>query len=163
MVRLSLGKEYKEVSCIVYDFDGVMTDNRVLVDENGLESVFVNRSDGYAIARIKEMGINQIIISTETNPVVEQRAKKLGIEVIHGVEDKGAILKDYCKRNNYNLDDVMFIGNDLNDVSAISIVGLSGAPADAEKEILDLVDWISTRNGGYGVIRELYDCVVSGL
>ncbi len=161
MIKLHLDSGEKLISCIAYDFDGVMTDNRVLVDENGKESVFVNRGDGYAIARIKEMGIPQVIISTETNPVVERRAEKLGLEIIHGVEDKGKILKDYCQKNRIELGNVLFIGNDLNDLSAIKVAGVTGAPVDAEMEIINSVDLIIQKKGGHGVIRELYRSIIN--
>ena len=144
------------IDCIIYDFDGVMTDNRVLVDQNGIESVFVNRSDGYGIARIKEMGIAQVIVSTEVNPVVERRAEKLRLEVIHGVSDKESAVREYCEKHRYILDRVIFMGNDLNDMSAMRIVGHKAAPADAEKEILEIADWISEKNGGCGAVRDLY-------
>lgn len=148
--------DIKEIECIFYDFDGVMTDNRVLVDQNGVESVFVSRGDGYGVARIREMGIPQVIVSTEVNPVVERRAEKLGIEVIHGVEDKGITIADYCWNNGYSLKKVLFMGNDLNDLSAMKKVGFRAAPADAEEEILALADWISEKKGGYGAVRDLY-------
>ena len=145
-----------EIDCIFYDFDGVMTDNRVLVDQNGAERVFVSRSDGYGVARIRELGIRQVIVSTETNPVVERRAEKLGIEVIHSVLDKEAVIKDYCKEHGYSLKRTLFMGNDLNDLPAMKIVGFRAAPADAEEEILAIADWISGKNGGYGAVRDLY-------
>lgn len=145
-----------DIECIFYDFDGVMTDNRVLVDQNGIESVFVNRSDGYGIARIKEMGIPQVIVSTEINPVVERRAEKLKLKVIHGVNDKGSIVKEYCCKHGYQLNNVVFMGNDLNDLPAMQIVGFRVAPSDAEREILEIVDWVSEKKGGYGAIRDLY-------
>lgn len=144
------------IDCIIYDFDGVMTDNRVLVDQNGTESVFVSRSDGYGIAKIKELGIPQVIISTETNPVVERRAEKLKLDVVHGVADKGNAVREYCEKHGYDLDRVVFMGNDLNDLPAMKIVRHRAAPADAEKEILEIADWISEKNGGYGAIRDLY-------
>lgn len=150
-------KEYfKNIELIIYDFDGVMTDNRVMVDQNGVESVMVSRGDGYGVTNITKLGIKQIIVSTEVNPVVARRAEKLKIDVIHGVEDKKTIVSNYLKDNGYDKDKVMFIGNDLNDIEAMSVVGLKGAPKDAEEEILEYVDWISGKNGGYGVIRELY-------
>lgn len=145
-----------KINCIFYDFDGVMTDNRVLVDQNGVESVFVNRSDGYGIARIMEMGIPQVIVSTEINPVVERRAEKLKLEVIHGVADKGKTVKEYCEKHGYGLDSVMFMGNDLNDLPAMEIVGYRAAPADAEEEVLKIADWVSKKNGGFGAVRDLY-------
>ncbi|MCR5756164.1 MAG: HAD hydrolase family protein [Acetatifactor sp.] len=134
-----------------------MTDNRVLVDEEGNEAVFVNRSDGYAVARLKEQGYLQVIISTEKNMVVEARARKLGIEVIYGVEDKGKTLLEYCKGKGIDPSEVMFIGNDANDLLAFEVAGMTGAPADAEKEVFNMAYWKSSRKGGYGVIRELYN------
>lgn len=145
-----------EIECIFYDFDGVMTDNRVLVDQDGKESVFINRSDGYAIARFREMGILQIIVSTEKNPVVVRRAEKLKIPVIHGVNDKGTVIKEYCREYGYNLSNTVFIGNDLNDLSAFDVTAFRGSPSDAEYEVMKIADWISHYNGGYGVIRDFY-------
>lgn len=152
----------ERIECIFYDFDGVMTDNRVLVDQNGKESVFVNRSDGYGIAKIKELGIGQVIVSTETNPVVERRAEKLKLEVIHGVSDKESAVREYCQRHRYSLERVVFMGNDLNDMPAMRIVGYRVAPADAEKEILEIADWVSEKKGGYGAVRDLYRVLCEG-
>lgn len=146
----------EKISALFYDFDGVMTDNHVLVDQNGVESVYVNRGDGYAIARFREMGIPQIIVSTEKNPVVERRAEKLKIPVIHGVDDKGSIIKKYASENDIILDRAVFVGNDLNDLPAFEVCGIKAAPADAEEEILKVADWVSGRKGGDGVIRDLY-------
>lgn len=146
-----------KVKLIVYDCDGVLTDNRVLVDENGHEAVFFNRGDGTGISLIrKELGIHQIIISTETNPTVVKRGEKLGIEVINGVTDKGIALKHYCQKYRIPLENIMFIGNDINDLPAMEISGFKGCPNDAEPEVRLICDWISKRNGGYGVVRELY-------
>jgi YrbI family 3-deoxy-D-manno-octulosonate 8-phosphate phosphatase len=153
---------FETIDCIFYDFDGVMTDNRVLVSQDGKESVFANRGDGYGVSLIKKMGIPQVIVSTETNNVVERRAEKLNIEVIHCVADKGATIIDYCKKNGYDLQKTVFIGNDLNDLPAFKVVGFTGAPQDAEEEILQMADWISSRKGGYGVIRDFYRFISSG-
>ncbi len=145
------------IKCILYDFDGVMTDNRVVVDENGMEGVFVNRSDGLAISLIRKMGIGQAIVSTEKNPVVKRRAEKLNLEVIYGVCDKGEAVKQYCEIHGFDLANTMFIGNDLNDIPAMLRVGVKGCPWDAYPEIRQMADWISLKKGGYGVIRDLYD------
>lgn len=144
------------ISLIVYDFDGVMTDNTVHVDQNGIESVIVNRSDGYAVARIRELGLKQIIISTEKNPVVIKRAEKLNIPVISGVDDKKTVLSQYCCENKIKLEEVLYIGNDLNDCDAMTCVGYPCCPGDAEIEIQNISVWISSCNGGHGVIRDLF-------
>ena len=147
--------ELKNIDLIIYDFDGVMTDNRVLVREDGEEAVFCNRSDGLAISKIKRMGISQLIISTETNKVVEVRAKKLGIPILHGINNKKEILKKYCKEKNIDLSKVIYVGNDINDLEAMKIVGFSVAPADAAKKIKKIAKIITGARGGEGVVREL--------
>lgn len=146
----------KKLKLIIYDFDGVMTDNRVIVGQDGTESVVAHRGDGYGVSQIKKLPIEQVIISTETNPVVRRRAEKLDIGIIHGVSDKKSTVMKYCQEKGYAMEEVMFIGNDLNDYDAMMTVGIKGAPADAEEEILAIADWVSQAKGGYGVIRELY-------
>jgi YrbI family 3-deoxy-D-manno-octulosonate 8-phosphate phosphatase len=142
---------------IVYDFDGVMTDNRVLVSETGDESVCVNRSDGLAVSRIRdELGIRQIILSTEVNPVVQRRAEKLKIEAIYAVGDKAKTLMEYIHEKELAKADVLMVGNDVNDLDAMRLCGCSCCPKDAEPEILRVVDLVIQRRGGEGVIRELY-------
>lgn len=141
---------------IVYDFDGVMTDNKVYLDEIGREQICVNRGDGFAVAQIRKSNINQLIISSEENMVVSQRAKKLKLEVLQGARDKHGLLTQYCVDNQIQLSNVMFVGNDLNDLSAMQAVGIRGCPADAEIEIKEICDWVSSKKGGEGVIRELY-------
>lgn len=145
------------IDLMIYDCDGVLTDNKVIVDEHGHEYVSFHRGDGLAISRIKnELMIRQVVISTEKNPVVLRRCEKLGIPVINAVEDKSIAVRDYCMKNQIALDKVMFIGNDLNDAGAMNEVGFTGCPADAEPEIKCISGWISEKNGGYGVIRDLY-------
>ena len=149
--------DLQDIHCIFYDFDGVMTDNRVLIGDDGHEFAFANRSDGLAVQMIKEqLGIPQVIISTEVNPIVEMRAEKLGIEVFHGMSEKSATLKVYCKSHDYDLAKCVFIGNDINDVSAMKLVGLAGAPRDAWPEALKVAGWTSRKGGGQGVIAEFY-------
>lgn len=153
---MTLRDKLKRIKLLIYDFDGVMTDNRVMVDQNGIESVMVNRGDGYGVARIKELGIRQIIVSTEKNEVVKRRAEKLQIPVVIDVADKKSIVANYLKDNGYDCNEVMFIGNDLNDYEAMNYVGVRGCPKDAEEEIIAISDYVSEKCGGYGVIRELY-------
>lgn len=150
-----LEKRLKKIKVIIYDFDGVMTDNRVLVDQNGIESVMVHRGDGYGVGRIRNLGIYQMILSTEPNPVVARRAEKLKLDVIHGVQKKEEILRQWAEEKGYAQEEMLYIGNDLNDQEAMKLAGIIGAPADAEPEILEIADWISSKNGGYGVIRDL--------
>jgi YrbI family 3-deoxy-D-manno-octulosonate 8-phosphate phosphatase len=139
----------------LYDFDGVMTDNKVTVGEDGKESVVCNRSDGLAVSIIKDWGIHQAIISTETNKVVASRALKLGIPCIHGILNKKDIVLQYCKQLAVDLRETLYIGNDLNDLDAMCIVGYPVCPNDAYKEIKKIAKLILPVAGGCGVIREL--------
>lgn len=147
----------KEIDLIVYDFDGVMTDNKVLVSEDGREAVFCNRSDGLAIRKIKGMGVPQIILSTEKDGAVSSRAKKLQVEVIQGVDDKLRTLSDYCEKRNYSLLKVVYIGNDINDLEVMKKVGFAMAPEDAYEPIKKVAKVILNTKGGQGVIRELLE------
>lgn len=148
-----------KIKLLVSDFDGVMTDNRVLVDENGKESVFVNRSDGLAVGILKKRGIKTIILSTETNGVVSARARKLNIECLQSVQDKATTLKEYCEHNGYDLGDVAYIGNDINDLEVMKLVGTKIVPADAYDEVKCIADIVTKAKGGYGVIREVIDLI----
>lgn len=149
------------IELFVYDFDGVMTDNKVYIDENGKEMVLVNRSDGLAINEIKQLGIKQIIISSEKNPVVGKRAKKIGIPYYQGKNNKKNTLISFCIENQYDLNKVAFVGNDINDLDVMKLVGSRICPSDAHKNILMIADVILERKGGEGVIRELFDLILS--
>ena len=147
----------KDIKLIVYDFDGVMTDNRVIVREDGIESVIVSRADGMGVGIIMEMGIPQVILSSETNRIVSLRAKKLGIPVLQGVDDKKTALLNYCKDNNYNPSGILYVGNDVNDEGVMKAVGYSVATADAHHSIKSLAQMVLDTKGGQGVVRELAD------
>ena len=149
--------EIKDIDLIVYDFDGVMTDNRVLVLEDGREGVFCNRSDGLAISILKEKKIPQLIFSTETNKVVSSRAKKLDIPALQSIGDKLSALILYCKENNYDLNKVIFIGNDINDADVMRAVGYPFCPEDAVSVISDISKDVIPCKGGFGVIRSFME------
>jgi YrbI family 3-deoxy-D-manno-octulosonate 8-phosphate phosphatase len=139
----------------VYDFDGVLTDNRVYFSEDGKESVCCNRSDGLAIGKIKKIGITQMIVSTEINRIVSARAAKLDIPVIQGVTNKRDALLEYCDKLSVNLKDTLYIGNDINDLEAMLAVGFPVCPKDAYPEIKKIAKLVIPVSGGDGVIREL--------
>ena len=143
------------IDLIVYDFDGVMTDNKVIVSEDGVESVIVNRSDGMAIAMLKSKNYRQLIMTTEKNKVVKHRSKKLGIKAILGVDDKKEKLRQVCIKKKIDISKVMFVGNDLNDLEAMKIVGYPIAPSDAVQEVIKVAKMVTNSKGGDGVIREL--------
>lgn len=147
--------EWNDIMIIVSDFDGVMTDNRVLIDETGKESVFVSRADGQAIHILRSMGIDLVIISTETNRVVGKRAEKLKVECIQSVSNKAECLKRYCGEKNISLQNIAYVGNDINDYEAMQLAGVKIVPNDAYEEVKNIADYITSAKGGYGVVREV--------
>ncbi len=153
--------DIRKVKLIIYDFDGVMTDNKVYVDQNGKETVQVNRADGLGVSEIKKLGIEQIIISTEKNPVVSVRANKLGINCLQGIENKKEALINYCQRNDYELQYVAYVGNDINDMEAMEIAGSTFCPSDAHESIKNTPDYVLDTKGGDGVVRELLDLLTN--
>lgn len=158
----TLIKKATDIELIAYDFDGVMTDNRAIALQDGTEAVFVNRSDGLGVERIRSLGIAQLILSSEANPVVKARAQKLGLEVIGFCKNKKNTLKNYCEQNNYDLEKVIFVGNDVNDLETMKIVGFPVAPADAYPDIIKTARLVTKAGGGQGVVRELSDILVNG-
>ena len=148
---------------LVYDFDGVMTDNRVLVLQDGTEAVFANRADGWGIEQMRKAGFRQIILSTETNPVVSARAKKLQIEVLQGSGDKTRDLADYCLSQGIDVAKVLYVGNDVNDLDAMRLVGYPVAPADAHPRVRAIARHVTQARGGEGVIKELSEWLLTGM
>ncbi|MEY3615279.1 MAG: hypothetical protein RLZZ518_280 [Actinomycetota bacterium] len=148
------------IRAIAFDFDGVFTDDRVLVSETGEESVFCSRSDGMGIGLLRDAGIHMIIISKEKNVVVAARAKKLSLEVVHGCDDKLPVLKEWMQRIGVTPDTTAYMGNDINDLECLNHVGCAITPADAHPEALAVADVVTTKLGGRGAIREVADAVV---
>jgi D-sedoheptulose 7-phosphate isomerase len=152
-------KRFAEIKLIVFDFDGVMTDNRVILSESGEESVAVNRADGWGIRMLREKGYPMVILSTEKNKVVTMRARKLDIPVLQGIEDKATILADYCRQQKIDLQHVLYIGNDVNDYAAMQLVGVRVVPANGHKTVKAIADIVLETSGGGGVVRELADMI----
>lgn len=145
----------ENIDLVVFDFDGVLTDNRVLVFENGLEAVFCNRADGLGFDRLRQYNIPTLILSTERNKVVSCRAKKLGVACLHGIKDKKTTLIEYCRKRNFFLKNVVYVGNDLNDLDVMKIVGWPVCPSDAHDRIKKISRMKMKLKGGYGIVREL--------
>jgi 3-deoxy-D-manno-octulosonate 8-phosphate phosphatase (KDO 8-P phosphatase) len=143
----------------VFDFDGVLTDNFVWVNERGEESVRCSRSDGLGLRRLDAVGVPYLIVSTEVNPVVQARAAKLRAECVSGVADKLAVVEERAAAAGAALADVAYVGNDVNDAACLGAVGLPVVPADAWPEVVPLARWVLTRPGGHGCVREFCDAV----
>ena len=149
-----------DIDLIILDFDGVLTDSRVYVLEDGRETVACHRGDGWGIKLIQQAGIEVLILSTERNPVVSARAKKLAVDCIQNCPDKGKATREIIKSRGLTPERVMYVGNDTNDEGAMRFVGHPVAPADAHPKILELTTNITHASGGYGVVREIADWIV---
>jgi len=142
------------------DFDGVMTNNKVIVDENGKESVTCNRSDGMGIEMLLEKDIGAIVISKETNKVVKARCKKLSIPCVNGIDDKITILKKELKSRGLKPENVCYMGNDVNDIECMEYVGVAVAVNDAYPEVKKFAQYVTKKNGGEGAVREIIDNIL---
>ena len=151
-----------KIKMVVFDFDGVFTDNRVLVLQDGTEGVLCNRSDGLGLEMLRDSGIELLVISAEVNPVVSARCKKLRIPCIQGTYDKIAVLRRETEARNISLDEVVFIGNDINDMVCMKNVGFPVCVADAHPDVFSAVQYVTSLNGGYGAVRELCDVIIKG-
>ena len=151
------------VDLIIFDFDGVFTDNKVILTEDGIESVVCDRRDGLGIDMLRKLNLNMLILTTEINNVVMYRANKLKIPIEKGCENKEDFLNKYFKINKIKSKNTIYIGNDLNDLKAMRLVGFSVAPADSHNKILAEADLILERKGGDGAVRELAELLINHL
>lgn len=149
-----------QVDLLVLDFDGVLTDNRVWVDAEGREMVAAHRGDGWGLNLLRRAGVELVVLSTEANPVVAARCQKLGIPVEQGIEDKGPALRAILASYDVDPENVLFVGNDLNDIPCFPMVGCALVPADAEPLAKREADRILSARGGQGAVRELCDLLL---
>ena len=146
---------------VIFDFDGVMTDNRVAVLQDGREAVFCNRSDGLGIGMLKKLGVPMLVLSTEANPVVAARCKKLGLECMQDIAVKEEALAKWLKARGYAAERTIYLGNDVNDLGCLKLVGLPVSVGDAYPEAKAVSQLVLTRHGGKGAVRELCDMIVA--
>ena len=145
---------------LAFDFDGVLTDNKVIVNSEGIESVSCSRADGLAFDFLRSKNFPTYVISTEANPVVIARCKKLKIPLFNDVKNKVEIVQKISKKEKIALQDFLFVGNDLNDFKVMKICGASACPLDAHPKIKEIATFIIERKGGEGVVRELLENIL---
>jgi YrbI family 3-deoxy-D-manno-octulosonate 8-phosphate phosphatase len=151
------------LKAIVFDFDGVFTDNRVIISEDGKESVICNRGDGFGLEMIKKAGIQILVLSKERNSVVSVRCHKLGIDCLRGVDDKAAHLLIWLKQNKLVPKDIIYVGNDVNDIDCLKLAGAGIVVADAHKDAKKVADYVLINKGGCGAVREVCEDVLNGM
>lgn len=148
------------IKLLVLDFDGVMTDNSVLVREDGNESVTCNRSDGLGIGMLRDAGVQIVVLSAEENPVVMARCRKLKIECAHGHKVKLPVLEKLLADKGVKASEAAYVGNDVNDAQCLRHVGLAVVVADAHEAVKPLAHAITTKAGGKGAVREVVDWIL---
>ncbi|MEU0602767.1 N-acylneuraminate cytidylyltransferase [Streptomyces sp. NPDC006393] len=144
-----------DIDAVVLDFDGTQTDDRVLIDSEGRELVSVHRGDGLGIAALRKSGLKMLILSTEQNPVVAARARKLRLPVLHGIDRKDLALKQWCEEQGIAPERVLYVGNDVNDLPCFALVGWPVAVANAHDVVRGAARAVTTVPGGDGAIREI--------
>lgn len=158
-LRISIQK----IRLLVFDFDGVFTDNTVWTTEDGKESVRCWRSDGLGLQKLRETSVQSLVLSTEENPVVSARCRKLKIECIQGQPDKGRALTEITKQRGLDFSEVAYLGNDTNDLGCLKLVGLPMVVRDAFPVIVPLAHYQTLANGGFGAVREVCDLFCDAL
>ena len=163
MTSNTIERIMSRIRLVAFDFDGVFTNNMVYVSEDGSEMVRCNRSDGIGLQKLRKAGIETIIISTETNPVVSARARKLKIDCVHNCQDKRAVLEERTAKIGISLEQVAFVGNDINDLACLTSVGLPIVVKDAHPDVVPVARYQTRQPGGHGAVREICDMIIKNL
>jgi YrbI family 3-deoxy-D-manno-octulosonate 8-phosphate phosphatase len=150
-----------EPAAVVFDFDGVMTDNRAVTLGDGTEGVVVHRGDGFGIEQLRHQGFTLLVLSKERDGVVGTRCRKLGVEFVQAVDDKWPVLEQWLSSRGISPDDVIFVGNDVNDLECLQRVGCAVVVADAHPYVRAEADIVLSRSGGDGAVRELADLLIA--
>jgi len=170
MNEKELNKIAKKIKLIALDNDGVLTDGHVYINDHSrgrsLQHLGVTKSydirDGLGIIMARNAGITFAIITGLKSPIVEERARQLGIEEVHqALFDKSDVLKNLLVRYKLEYHEAAYMGDDIIDIPVFSEVGLSAAPANAHAEVVSEAKWVATKNGGYGAVREMIDLILS--
>jgi len=160
-ISISLKKKIQRLRLVVFDFDGVFTDNHVYVLEDGSEALRFWRGDGLGLERLRRAGMDLMVLSTEKNKLVSSRCAKLKIKCIQGVSDKVGVLKSVLNKKKIPFCSVAFVGNDINDRECLKQVGVPVVVCDARKEVYRLAVYRTRTRGGKGAVREVCDLIAA--
>ena len=147
------------IDAFVFDFDGVLTNNFVYMDQNGIESVACSRADGLAFDLLRKLNKPAYILSTEKNSVVTARANKLQITALQGVGDKVEGIKELAVKEGFDIQNILYVGNDLNDYRVMQLCGFTACPSDSHEAIKSISTIVLRAKGGDGIVRELLEDV----
>ena len=154
---------FKNIELIIFDFDGVFTNDTVITNSLGEESVICSRSDGMGIDKMHKLGIRMLVLSKERNLVVNARCKKLNLDCVQGVDNKISYLSNWLEKESINPLNVIYLGNDINDIECLKYVGCPAAPINHHPDILKYIKLNLTQKGGEGAVRELCDIVANSI
>jgi 3-deoxy-D-manno-octulosonate 8-phosphate phosphatase (KDO 8-P phosphatase) len=160
-LEAALSERLRGIRLVAFDFDGVFTDNAVYVSQDGTELVRCVRSDGIGLQKLASLGIATIVISTEVNPVVTARCRKLAIRCIQACDDKRTALQTVAAELAVSMLETAFVGNDINDLDCLKIVGLPVVVADAHDDVVPYARYRTRTPGGYGAVREVCDLIAA--
>jgi N-acylneuraminate cytidylyltransferase len=156
--QTSIGEHISKIKAIFSDFDGVWTDNAVFVDDRGRESLRFTKDDSLGLEAFRQLhGKPVIVVTKERNPIVAVRCRKLGLPLLQAVDNKVAAVESCLADMGLRWQDICYIGNDVNDAGCLERAGFSVCPSDAAKEVIPVVDFVLSRGGGHGAVRELFD------
>lgn len=152
----NLQEKLAKIRVLILDVDGVLTDGRIVIDDDGKESKFFDVRDGHGLKMLLSSGVDVIFMTGRKSQVVEHRAKDLGVGEVHqGIWDKLACYEGILKRRTLTDEEVAFMGDDIVDVSVLQRVGFSATPADAEEEAKAVAHYVAEKRGGRGAVREI--------
>ena len=151
----------KDIKFLVLDVDGTLTDGKIYVDDKGNSFKAFNVKDGFALVNWLKLGGEVAILTGKKSNIVERRAKELGIKyIIQGSKNKKQDLKNLLKELNITFENVAYMGDDLNDLGVMKSVGFSACPKDSVQEVLEITNFISSKNGGDGAVREFLEHIM---
>ena len=148
----------KDIKLFAFDYDGVFTNGTVYLMPDGSMARTASARDGFAVQWAVKLGVELAVITGGKEEPVRWRTEGLGVMEVHlGASDKLQALTELAKRRGLTLDEIAYMGDDLNDLKALQAVGLSSCPFDAVAEVRDVVDWVVPEGGGQGCVRNLIE------
>jgi 3-deoxy-D-manno-octulosonate 8-phosphate phosphatase (KDO 8-P phosphatase) len=152
----------RRIRALALDVDGVLTDGGVWWGPDGEEWKRFSFADIMGVSLAVKAGLIVALISGEDSPLVDRYAAKFALsDVVKGCKDKAAALRAFARRHELDLAEVAFMGDDVNDLAAMQLAGVSGAPSNAQPAALALATFVSRHPGGYGAVRELVDSILA--
>jgi len=160
-ISIMIAKKLEHIKLLLLDVDGVLTDGRIIYNDNGMQTKEFNARDGLGIKLLLKAGIPVAIVTGRCSKALQHRCNNLGItDIYDGITDKRGLLEDIQKRFNLTADRIAFVGDDLPDLGLMARVGLAIAVADAHARVRQKADWITSAQGGDGAVREICEAIL---